>query len=82
LPELITDSLSAYEARALSLAQEPSGLAAVKAKLLKNRDTTPLFDTGRFTRNLEAAYISMLERQERGEAPASFAVKAGEQFSP
>jgi predicted O-linked N-acetylglucosamine transferase (SPINDLY family) len=82
LPELITDSLSAYEARALSLAQEPSGLAAVKAKLLKNRDTTPLFDTGRFTRNLEAAYISMLERQERGEAPASFAVKASEQFSP
>ena len=82
LPELITDSLSAYEARALSLAQEPSGLAAVKAKLLKNRDTTPLFDTGRFTRNLEAAYFSMLERQQRGEAPESFAVGADERLSP
>jgi len=82
LPELITDSLAAYEALALSLAHDPAALAAVKAKLLKNRDSAPLFDTGRFTRNLEAAYISMLERQQRGEAPESFVVGADERLSP
>ena len=36
---------------------------------------TALFDTTRFTRNLEAAYIAMWERQQRGEPPSSFAVE-------
>ncbi len=82
LPELITDSLQAYEARALALALEPSELAAVKAKLLKNRSSASLFDTARFARNLETAYISMLERHQRGHPPECFAVGAGERLSP
>ena len=74
LPELITSSLSDYEALALKLAQEPSFLQAIKAKLVRNRDTYPLFDTVRFTRHIEAAYVRMWERYQRHEEPQAFAV--------
>lgn len=76
LPEMITHSLSDYETRAVALARDTSALAAVRAKLARNRDTYPLFDTARFTRHLEAAYMQMMERHRRGEPPASFAVEA------
>jgi predicted O-linked N-acetylglucosamine transferase (SPINDLY family) len=61
LPELITDNLLDYERLALSLATDPARLAAIRAKLAANRKTTALFDTARFTRNLEAAYEGMRE---------------------
>jgi predicted O-linked N-acetylglucosamine transferase (SPINDLY family) len=76
LPELIASSLAAYEGKALDLARDAHALAAVKAKLRRNRDNCALFDTMRFTRHLEGAYIAMWERSERGEPPASFAVEA------
>jgi protein O-GlcNAc transferase len=59
LQELITTSLEEYEAKALWLAQHPEEIHALKAKLAANRDTMPLFDTERYTRNLEAAYERM-----------------------
>ena len=34
-----------------------------------------LFDAARFTRHLEAAYITMHERRQRGLPPAGFAVE-------
>ncbi len=74
LPELITTSLTDYEALALQLAREPARLAAVKAKLAEHRTTYPLFDTDRFRRHLEAAYVTMYERHQRGEPPVSFEV--------
>ncbi len=75
LPEMVTHSLGDYEALALRLAREPATLADIKAKLARNRTTHPLFDTARFTRHLEAAYIGMRSRQQGGEPPASFAVE-------
>ncbi|HYK81312.1 MAG TPA: tetratricopeptide repeat protein, partial [Micropepsaceae bacterium] len=76
LPELVTDTLADYEALALELAREPAALTAIKAKLVANRDSHPMFDTARFTRYLEAAYSTMWERQQRGDAPESFSVAA------
>jgi predicted O-linked N-acetylglucosamine transferase (SPINDLY family) len=75
LPELVTTSLEDYEALALKLAREPTLLTSIKAKLARNRDTYPLFDTARFTRHIEAAYTRMWERQQRGEPPEAFAVE-------
>jgi protein O-GlcNAc transferase len=75
LPELITTSLEDYESLALKLVGEPSLLASIKAKLARNRDTTPLFDTARITRQIEAAYTTMWERYQRGELPTGFAVE-------
>ena len=74
VPELVTDSLDAYEALALRLANNPEALGQIKAKLTQNRDTCPLFDTVRFTRNLESAYLSMWQRWQRGEPAKSFSV--------
>jgi len=74
LPELTGQSAAEYEAIALGLARNPSKLATIREKLARNRATHPLFDTARFTRNLEAAYTIMWERQQAGAPPASFAV--------
>jgi predicted O-linked N-acetylglucosamine transferase (SPINDLY family) len=60
LPELIVEDLAGYEALALRLARDPEALAALRSKLTTSRDAMPLFDTARFTRNLEAAYATML----------------------
>jgi protein O-GlcNAc transferase len=76
LPELVTDTLEAYEQVARRLATQPGELAALRARLAANRTTLPLFDTRRFCRNLESAFVTMHERSQRGEPPAHFAVSA------
>ena len=75
LPELITHSPQEYEECALNFARDPGALAAVREKLARNRLTHPLFDTARFTRNLESAYVRMWTRHQKGEPPATFAVE-------
>jgi predicted O-linked N-acetylglucosamine transferase (SPINDLY family) len=72
MPELVAPDLAAYEATALRLAGEPESLAAIRTRLTVNREHSPLFDTAKFTRNLEAAYTIMAERSRRGEPPVSF----------
>jgi predicted O-linked N-acetylglucosamine transferase (SPINDLY family) len=62
LPELITTTQEQYEATAIELATNPEKLKAIKDKLEKNRLTTALFDTPRFTKHIEAAYTQMYER--------------------
>jgi len=77
LHELVTASLSDYESLALRLANDGNALAAVKKKLASPRGGCPLFDTGRFTRHLEAAYTGMWERHLRGIRPEGFSVAPG-----
>ena len=74
LPELVAATSEGYEALALRLAHDAALLAAVKAKLGDSRDTCPLFDTGRSTRSMEAAYVGMWERHQSGRPTASFVV--------
>jgi predicted O-linked N-acetylglucosamine transferase (SPINDLY family) len=74
MPELVTSSLAEYEELALTLARDPERLAAIKAKLMRNRDAEPLFDTARFTRYLESAYTTMWERQQADLPPETFSV--------
>ena len=70
LPELITHSLAEYEARALHLAQHPQELAALRQRLIANRDSGPLFNTKTFARRIEAAYTLMHQRRVDGLPPA------------
>jgi predicted O-linked N-acetylglucosamine transferase (SPINDLY family) len=77
LPELVTTSLVDYEERALALAGDPRLLAAIREKLARNRDTSPLFDTAGSTRDLESLYTAMWKRQQSGLLPASFSIAAG-----
>jgi protein O-GlcNAc transferase len=76
LPELITQDLAQYEALALSLATTPGLLADYRARLERNRRVSPLFDSERFCRHLESAYVSMWQRSESGTPPESFSVPA------
>jgi predicted O-linked N-acetylglucosamine transferase (SPINDLY family) len=74
LPELIATDMEAYERLAIELATNAEKLAAIKAKLAANRLTTPLFDTERFTRHIEAAFTAMHARHQAGLAPDHIAV--------
>jgi predicted O-linked N-acetylglucosamine transferase (SPINDLY family) len=74
LPELITESQHDYEALAIKIATTPDLCVDLKIRLLRSRDTCALFDTPRFRDHLESAYMTMWQRWQRGESPASFAV--------
>jgi len=69
LPELVTHSIDEYETLAVRLANHFNELKELKQKLAKNRLTEPLFDTPRFTRNLEKAYKQMWELMLAGKSP-------------
>ncbi len=64
-PELITTSLEDYASLALQLAQHPEKLRPLKERLAAVRATAPLFDTVQFTRDLEACYQAMWDKQLR-----------------
>jgi len=74
LPELIIQSVAEYEAMAQNFAAAPEMLSKVREKLARTRQTCALFDTVRMTRNLEAVYVEMWQRHQRGESPAGFSV--------
>ena len=74
LPELITSSLEEYEALALTLARDPALLGRYRQRLADNRDSSALFDTDRYRRSIEAAFVRIWEIAQRGGAPESFAV--------
>ena len=74
LPELITNTQEEYETLAIELAINPQKLADIKLRLVNNRLTTPLFDTPLFTKNIEAAYIKMMERYHADLEPDHIAI--------
>jgi protein O-GlcNAc transferase len=67
LPELATGSREAYVALALGLAREPESLAELRSRLGARRLDAPLFDTARFTRDLERLYLAIWAQHARGE---------------
>ncbi len=81
MPELITGTLREYQETAIALAQDRSRLAAIRHKLQRQRQESPLFDTTRYCRNLEAAFTTMWQRQQQGKQPEAFAVTPPEPVS-
>lgn len=74
LPELIASDDREYEDIALSLARNPQQLRELRQRLQANRLQCPLFDTQRFTRDLETAYRLVWEKHLAGRKPAHIAV--------
>jgi predicted O-linked N-acetylglucosamine transferase (SPINDLY family) len=66
---LVCDDRAAYEERIVQLAGDPAERARIREHLLAGRDTLPLFDSERFTRDIEALYLRMMERHDQGLAP-------------
>jgi predicted O-linked N-acetylglucosamine transferase (SPINDLY family) len=69
LPDLVTENAGDFERLAVTLATDPAALAAVKKRLTRN---CPLFDTGFFRRQMEAAYEKMWQTWLAGKPPAGF----------
>jgi protein O-GlcNAc transferase len=76
LPELIAPDREAFVATAIDLAANPERLRALKAKLVRNRATAPLFDTELYTRRLEAAFEAMHARRLANLPPDSIHIPA------
>lgn len=68
LSDLVTETPQAYEDLAFELATNPERLAAIKAKLVAEKATSPLFDTQSFARNIEALYSGLLKNAKRRSA--------------
>jgi protein O-GlcNAc transferase len=69
LPELIVHSATAYRDLAIRLAADGEELARLRARLAANRLATPLFDSARFVRHLEAGYEAIWQRCAAGLPP-------------
>lgn len=72
IPGFITQSLEHYENTVLHWADKRSDLGDLRAELRAARDGGPLFDMNAYTRSLDQAFLTMLERQRRGKPPATF----------
>jgi protein O-GlcNAc transferase len=70
VPQLITDSLSHYEAIAIELASDNRRLAQIRAEIREKSLSCALFDAPRYVRNLETAYIAMHDRYDAGLPPS------------
>ena len=69
LPELIATTQEQYESLAIELATHPEKLKSIKDKLASNLPTAPLYDTPLFTKHLESAYMTMVDRYQKGLDP-------------
>jgi protein O-GlcNAc transferase len=78
LQELVTRSSAEYEALALRLAADRAQLEDLRRRLAANRLTAPLFDTGRYARNIEAAYLRFWQNWAAGMPPQAFSVNGAE----
>ena len=77
LEELVTHSLPAYRALILELVADRGRLAALRERLAANRPVAPLFDSVRYTANLERAYREMWERRLAALPPEHIDLSAG-----
>jgi predicted O-linked N-acetylglucosamine transferase (SPINDLY family) len=77
LPELIAQSEAGFERLAIELATTPEALAAIRDKLTRHRLTHPLFDTLSYTRHLERAYVTMVQRHRDGQPPDDIDIERG-----
>ena len=69
LPELITETVEEYEARAIHLATHPEELTEIRRKLEAKKSTSSLFDGKQFARHIEEAFVKMHERDQAGLPP-------------
>ena len=75
LSELITNTEKEYETLIIQLANNPLELQQIKEKLKKNLISNSLFDTEKYTFNLEKAYYKAYENYIKGYKPDNITIK-------
>ncbi|MEO6291492.1 MAG: hypothetical protein ABIO88_02595, partial [Burkholderiaceae bacterium] len=73
-PELVTNSYTEYEQKAVHLATHPDELAAIRNRMKETRQTCPLFDTARFVRNLDRGFEEIALLARAGSEPKAITV--------
>ncbi|MFA7624775.1 MAG: hypothetical protein WCY47_07495, partial [Pusillimonas sp.] len=76
LAQLVVTTQANYEALAVTLAKQPKHLAQIKNYLTENRRDFRLFDTPRYVRHLESAFVKIVERFRAGLGPDHVVVAA------
>jgi len=74
LDELIATSYEEYEDKAIKLARDPGELSDLRSRLTRARKTSPIFDTERLARSIEAAYRQMQAYAAAGAPPVPFRI--------
>jgi len=69
LGELVTVSAQEFEEQAVALAMAPARLSSIRQRLLQAVERSPLYDSTRFTLDLERLYETMYDRSQRGLSP-------------
>jgi len=69
MPELITSTLSQYEALAIKLATDSLKFKDIKEKLENNLLSSPLYNTPLYAKQIESAYLVMYDRYQKGLEP-------------
>jgi predicted O-linked N-acetylglucosamine transferase (SPINDLY family) len=69
MQDLVCGNVADYEERIVQLAGDASARQALRDRLAANRDDCVLFDSRRFTLDIEALYVRMVERHDQGLAP-------------
>ncbi|NQX75643.1 MAG: UDP-N-acetylglucosamine-peptide N-acetylglucosaminyltransferase [Epibacterium sp.] len=67
---LSVTSEDAFVEKAVALSRDPSAVAALKAQIIKNRESSALFDTVAWTRNFERLLEKAHARSVSGQPPA------------
>lgn len=76
LPELVTGSADAYVAQAIALGTDRERHADLRQRLAANLPTSALFDSARYTRDLEQGFAQAHRRHCDGLPPADIRVPA------
>jgi protein O-GlcNAc transferase len=76
LEELIVDSIAKYEDLAVELASSPERVLELRRRLDDKREQGDLFNTDRYTRNLERALVMIWDRFQDGEEPGPIRVSS------
>ncbi|MCG5076238.1 tetratricopeptide repeat protein [Paraburkholderia tagetis] len=66
LDTLVARDLDTYFQIALALASDPAWHAQIRKRLAAAKADAPLFDTARFTRDLERLFVAIVEREAKG----------------
>jgi protein O-GlcNAc transferase len=61
LDDLVCEDMAQYEGAMARCALDEEWFSTVRRRLLSSKDSSPLFDTGRWVGNLEAAFSKMVE---------------------
>lgn len=78
LEELICKRVDVYQDTIKALAHDPMRRAVLRDKLVWARDSAPLFDSERFTRDYEALLVRMHTRHIQGRSPQPLAAETVE----